>query len=146
MRQRTTLFVLLLFAGLGASQYARGANLTVNCDRKETIHKAVRLLADSNPLGPNTISVSGSCRDNITIQSMDRLTLITRKGASITDRSSGSSMVLNILDSHSIAVQGFTINGGSGGIGCNSASVCYLTGNTVQASLGFGIGVGGGSR
>ena len=92
MRQRAMVFAFFLLVAIGvASQYAQAANLTVNCDKKETIHKAVKLLADSNPQGPNTITVSGSCKDNLLIQSMDRLTLITKNGASITDRSSGSS-------------------------------------------------------
>ena len=118
MRQRTTFLAFCLLAAIGAaSQGAQAANLTVNCDKKETIHKAVKLLADSNPQGPNTITVSGSCRENILIRSMDRLTVITKKGASITDRSSGNSFVVDIEDSHSVTVQGFTFNGGIGGVG-----------------------------
>jgi len=74
---------------------------------------------------------------------MDRLTLITKKGASITDRSNGSLAVVDIEDSHSVTVQGFTIIGGGGGVNCGSASVCYLTGNTIEAG---GVGVRGGSR
>ena len=70
------------------------------------------------------------------IQSMDRLTLITEKGASITDGSGGSLAVVDIEDSHSMTVQGFTINGGNGGVNCGSASVCYLTGNTIQDGVG----------
>jgi hypothetical protein len=146
MRQVTRMLSLILLVAVGeAGQYAQAANLTVNCDRRETIHKAVKLLADSNPQGPNTITVSGSCRENISIQSMDRLTLITKRGASITDRSNGSSGVVAISDSHSVTIQGFTINGGLVGVGCYTASACYLTGNTVQAAV-TGIEVGGGSR
>jgi hypothetical protein len=145
MRQTARILALILLVAGLAGQYARAANLTVNCDRKETIHKAVKLLADSNPQGPNTITVSGSCRDNVLIQSMGRLTLITKKGASITDRSNGSSAVVAILDSQSVTVQGFTINGGFVGIGCYAASVCSLTGNTVEAAV-IGLGVGSGSR
>ena len=144
MRQRASVCAFFLLAAIGAaSQCARAANLTVNCDKKETIHKAVKLLASANPQGPNTITVSGSCRENILIRSMDRLTLITKKGASITDRSNGSLAVVDIEDSHSVTVQGFTINGGAGGVNCGSASVCYLTGNTIEAG---GVGVSGGSR
>jgi hypothetical protein len=144
MRQRATVFAFFLLVAIGAaSQYAQAANLTVNCDRKETIHKAVKLLATTNPQGPNTISVVGSCRENILVRSMDRLTLITKKGASITDRSNGSLAVVDIEDSHSVTVQGFTIIGGGGGVNCGSASVCYLTGNTIEAG---GVGVRGGSR
>ena len=143
MRQRARILALILLVAVGlAAQYARAANLTVNCDRKETIHKAVKLLAGSNPQGPNTITVVGSCRDNIVVQSMDRLTLITKKGASITDRSNGRLAVVDIEDSHSVTLQGFTINGSA--VLCRTASVCYLTGNTIQG--GGGVEVGGGSH
>ncbi len=147
MRPRSMVFTLFLLMGIGAaSQYAQAANLTVNCDKKGAIHKAVKLLASTNPQGPNTISVAGSCRENILIRSMDRLTLITKNGAAITDRSKGSLAVVNIEDSHSVTVQGFTINGGGGGVNCGSASVCYLTGNTIQDGAGIGVEVGNSSR
>ena len=74
------------------------------------------------------------------IQNMDRLTLITNNGASITDRSNGNLAVVNIVDSHSVALQGFTINGGNGGVHVHTASVCYLTGNTIQDGAGTGVG------
>lgn len=147
MRRKSEVFAFFLLLGIGvASQCAQAANLTVNCDKKETIHKAVKLLATANPQGPNTISVAGSCRENILIGSMDRLTLITNKGASITDRSHGSLAVVDIEDSRSVTVQGFTIVGGAGGVKCGSASVCYLTGNTIQEGAGTGVGIRGGSR
>src|SRR5208337_3685448 len=149
MRQSARFFALFLLAAIGAaSQCAQAANLTVNCDNKEKIHKAVKLLADTNPQGPNTVTVLGSCRENIVIQSMDRLTLITKKGASITDRSGGSLPVVDIEDSQRVTLQGFTINGADGGIGilCNTASVCYLTGNTIQGPGHFGVNVVKGSR
>src|SRR6266567_7263649 len=142
MRQRARFLAFFLLVAIGAaSPWARAANLTVNCDKKETIHKAVKLLAVSNPQGPNTITVVGSCNENLVIRSMDRLTLITKTGASITDRSGENSVVVDIEDSHSVTVQGFTINGGSGGILCNTTSVCYLTGNTIQDAAGIGVGV-----
>src|SRR5450759_2602091 len=137
MRQRASVFAFFLLVAIGASSpWAQAANLTVNCDKKEKIHKAVKLLADTNPQGPNTVTVVGSCRENILIKSMDRLTLITRKGASITDRSNGTLAVVDIEDSRSVTVQGFAINGGAQGILCNTASVCYLTGNTIQGPAG----------
>jgi hypothetical protein len=147
MRQRTTVFAFCLLMAIGAaSQYAQAANLSVNCDNHESIHKALRLLALSNPQGPNTVSVSGRCRENILIQSMDRLTLIAKKNASITDRSGGTSEVVDIEDSRSVTVQGFSINGGSGGVLCGTASVCYLTGNTIQAAVAEGVSVLAGSN
>jgi hypothetical protein len=147
MRQSARSLAFFLLVGIAAaSQCAQAANVTVNCDKKETIHKAVKLLANANPQGPNTITVAGSCRENILIQSMDRLTIITKNGASITDHSHGSLAVVDIEDSHSVTVQGFTINGGAQGILCSTASVCYLTGNTIQGPGHFGVNVLRGSR
>src|SRR5947199_7220053 len=91
MRRSARVFVFFLLVTIGAaSQHAQAANLSVNCDKHESIRKALHLLAATNPPGPNTITVSGSCNGNFVIQGMDRLTLITKKGASITDRSNES--------------------------------------------------------
>jgi hypothetical protein len=141
VKQRTTVFAFFLLLVIGAaSQLARAATYNVDCSKHEYIGKALRVLAAANPQGPNTINVSGVCRGNFVIRSMDRLTLITKSGASLTDRSNGSLAVLDIEDSHSVTVKGFAINGV---VQCGAASVCYLTGNTIQAG---GVGVGSGSR
>ena len=147
MRQREKVFAFFVLMAIGAaSQSVQAMNVSVNCDKKGTITKALKLLASANPLGPNKVTVSGGCNENLVIQSMDRLTLTTANGASITDSSGGSLAVVDIEDSHSVTLQGFTINGGSGGVLCNTTSVCYLTGNTIQDGGGTGVGVGGGSR
>ena len=147
MRQRARCFAFFLLVAIGAAgPRAQAANLTVNCDKKETLLKTLRLLAVSNPQGPNTITVSGSCKEDILIQSLDRLTLITNNGASIADSSNGSLPVVDIEDSQKVTVQGFTINGGDRGVVCNTASLCYLTGNTIQGPGHFGVNVLGGSR
>jgi len=147
MKHKAWSFVFFLLTAIGVvGQYAQAANLSVNCDKHDSIREALHLLATVNPQGPNTIAVSGSCKGNFVIQGMDRLLLITRKGASITDRSNGSLAVLDIEDSRSVTVQGFTINGGAQGILCNTASVCYLTGNTIQGPGHFGVNVLKGSR
>src|ERR1700688_1986715 len=101
MKQNAKFFALFLLVAMGAaSRCARAANFNVNCDRHESLHKALRLLAASNPQGPNKITVLGSCKGNFVIRSMDRLTLITRKGASITDRSTGNLAAGGFRDRH----------------------------------------------
>ena len=132
------LFFLLAIA----NQSAHAANLNVNCDNQQTIREALHLLAATNPQGPNTITVLGSCKENVVIQSMDRLTLITKKGASITDRSKAALPVIDIEDSRSVSVQGFTTNGGTTGILCSDFSICRFSGNTVQ-NVVYGIGMDG---
>ena len=147
MRQGARVFAFLLLVAIGStSRCAQASHLTVNCDKKDTIHETLRFLAITNPQGPNTVVVLGNCNENLSIQSMDRLTLISRRGATITDRSNGASAVVDIEDSRGVTLQGFTINGGSTGVTCGSSSVCYLTGNTVQDVLGGGLNVAGGSH
>jgi hypothetical protein len=147
MRQRARILVLFQLVAIGAvCQYARAASLSVNCDKHESISKVLRLLATTNPQGPNTIAIFGSCKGNFVIRSMDRLTLIARKGASITDRSGGTLAVVDIEDSQRVTLQGFTIIGGAQGIQCSTASLCYLTGNTIQDSAVIGLFVDGASH
>jgi hypothetical protein len=147
MRQRARFLAFFLLVAIGAaSQSAQAANLTVNCDKHESIHKVLRLLAKTHPQGPNTITISGNCTANFVIQSMDGLTLISKTGASLTDRSGGTLPVVDIEDSQRVTLQGFAINGGAQGILCSTASLCYLTGNTIQGPGGFGINAIKGSR
>jgi hypothetical protein len=115
MRIAARVFAVCLLLAMGAaSRSAHAGHLTVNCDKKDTIHETLKFLALTNPQGPNTVVVSGNCKENILIQSMDRLTLISKKGATITDHSDGTLAVVDIEDSRSVTVQGFTINGGGG--------------------------------
>lgn len=147
MRPRKTVFAIFLLVAIGAAtRSAEAANLTVNCDKKQTISETLKLLALVHQQGPHTLSVVGGCRENILIQSVDRLTLIAKNGASITDRSGGTLAVVDIEDSHSVTLQGFTINGGSAGVSCGISSVCHLTSNVVQDVLGVGVSVSGGSH
>ncbi len=147
MNSKTTCVLFLFVAIWATSQSAQAANLSVNCDKKDKIHKALKVVAALNPGGPNTINVSGSCKENLVIDGFDRLTLTTKSGASISDHSNGTLPVVFVHDSQSFTLQGFTINGGADGIDCVGASVCYLRSNTIQSSVGQeGVGVGGGSR
>jgi hypothetical protein len=142
MKQRRPVFSFFLLLAIGAAgRYAQAASLSVNCDKHESLSKALSLLTKTNPQGPNKVIVSGACDGNLVIQSMYRLTLVTENGASITDSSGATLPVVDIEDSHSVTLQGFTINGGNSGVLCNTTSVCYLTGNTIQDGGGTGIGV-----
>jgi hypothetical protein len=144
MRQiARALAFFLLMAIVTTGRCTLAANLFVNCDKKETIHEALKFLVAVSPQGPNTVVVTGNCKESLLIQGMDRLTLLTKKGASITDRSNGSSAVVDIADSHSVTLKGFTINGN---VSCGASTICYLTNNTIQDSVGDGLIVNAGSR
>ena len=147
MNRRASVLVCFLLGAIGAAnQHAQAANLHVNCDKHGSISQALSLLAKTNPLGPNRVIVLGGCNENLVIRSMDRLTLVTETGASITDRSEGTLAVVDIEDSQRVTLQGFTIKGGAQGILCSTASLCYLTGNTVQAAVAHGVSVLAGSN
>ncbi len=138
---RSDVLFLTLICAIMLSANVQGANLKVDCGRKgalSTISRALKLL---NPRGPNTLTVSGSCYENVVIQTFDNLTLIAGPGASINDASGGTADVVFIYDSQRITLQNFTINGGSEGMICVSHSLCRFSGNTIQGSAGPGISI-----
>jgi hypothetical protein len=104
----------------------------MNCASKRAIQRAIDILQQGGSEGPNTVLVSGSCKENITIQSMDNLTLTAQNGASITDPSHGNLDVIDIVDSRRVSINGFTINGGAVGVRCGNYSLCRFNSNTIQ--------------
>ena len=133
---------------VAAAATASAETLRVNCGQHTgltSIRAAVKAVQDSYSQGPATILVSGACRENVVIQSIDRLTLTAMKGASITDASGGKLSVVDIEDSRDVAINGFTINAGSGddvyGVVCGDFSTCRLSGNVIQGAGGAGFAV-----
>ena len=126
---------------------AQAATVNVNCNDSDegptnSIGKALKKL---DPEGPNTINVSGSCKENVLIQGFGRLTLNANPGASINDASGGAGNVVDIEDSADVTLQGFTINGGDIGVFCGDSSLCRFRNNTIQNATpsvtGDGVGV-----
>lgn len=129
--------VLLLFVAA-----AQAETLRVNCNSKKGlthISQAINILQDDASHGSSTILVSGTCNENVVIQSLDNLTLTAQGGASINDSSGGNADVIDIGDSRRVSISGFTINGGSNGVVCFDASLCRFSGNTVQGSANYGV-------
>ena len=142
---RASLIVTVLFF---TPMISRADSVTVGCPggspgQFQSITAALRQL---DPRGPNTITISGACTENITISSFDRLSLIGQGSASITDNSGGTAGVITVADSQRISIQGLTINGGSAGILCVDHSLCRFSGNTIQDSKGSGVVVTSGSH
>jgi hypothetical protein len=119
---------------------AQALNFNVDCRLSGhlTINGAVAKIAARNPLGPNTITVTGNCHENVVVSSLDNLTLqASPLGATITDASHGTLDTLVVVDSGRFALNGFTINGS---VNCVNNAVCRLTGNTIQNSqVGYGL-------
>jgi hypothetical protein len=115
-------------------------DIMVNCSLPGAPASSIQAaLAKLDPTRVNTIRVSGTCNENVTVQSFENLTLIASPGASINDSSGGNLDVLDVADTHEFALQGFAINGGALGVACFDYSVCRFTGNTIQGSAGDGV-------
>lgn len=108
-----------------------------------TISAAVAAIAKkaaAKAIPPSSITVTGNCVENVTISSLDNLTLqASAAGASITDASNGGLDTVAIGDANRFALNGFTINGS---VDCFDSSVCRLNRNTIQNSqTGYGLRV-----
>jgi len=136
---------LIVIAVLVLGLTAHAIDLNVYCGQKRfpnSINAALKLL---NPEGPNTLTVFGTCNENVLIAGFNRLTLRTTKGATINDASGGTDVTVYI-DTSTVALQGLTINGGVVGVNCYNLSVCRFDGNTVQGASVAGIQFGSQSR
>ena len=124
---------------------AHAANLSVDCrpgaKGLTTIGAAIAEIAANSvkkALPPTTITVTGPCVENVSIGSLDNITLqASPAGASISDASNGTLDTVAVGDSNRFALNGFTINGS---VDCFDNAVCRLFGNTIQNSeIGYGL-------
>ena len=132
----------LLFVAVLSPALANATNAHVNCNIPGPAGKIMHTLKLLDPAGPNTITVSGTCKENLFIQGYDRLSLIAKPGAVIKDASGGVQWAeIYVTDSQRILIHGFTISGGNAGIACNDASLCRLSGNTIEGTLQRGVDI-----
>lgn len=151
MLGKTLRFAAALLTLCGSSAMAAGATATtfhVNCGGKTgftSIGAALKALQSVPIPVPVTIVVSGACKENVVIQSQDRLTLQAIDGASVSDASGGQQDVIGIFDSRDVSIIGFTVNAspdGGNGISCGDWSSCRFSKNVVQgAASGAGLSV-----
>jgi hypothetical protein len=137
-----------LMATLLLTLTAQAGNLAVDCrpggKGLTTIGAAIAQIAAESvkkALPPTTITVTGTCVENVSITNLDNITLqASPAGATITDASNGNLDTVAVADSNRFALNGFTINGS---VDCFDDSVCRLFGNTIQNSqTGYGLRAG----
>ena len=123
---------------------ATAAPIRVDCDKGRSISATLAGLVRSGHTRNVTISVTGTCKENIVIAAFDHLVLQGGSDiATIQDASKGTAPVVSIVSSFDVTLQGFTINGGAEGVNCGLSSVCTLTLNTIQQSIGpAGVRIG----
>src|SRR5215472_13591907 len=104
LKAHITFAVALCLALLLTTTGAHAAGVNVNCDRGDTIQGALKQLT---PAGPNRVNVSGTCKENVKINALDRLLLIADPSATILDPSGGVNDAIDIFGSRDVKVQGF---------------------------------------
>jgi hypothetical protein len=133
-----TLFLSLL-PGMG-----RAANVQVVCPGGgpgvfSSINAALSTL---DPHGPNTITVSGTCVENIFILQHERLTIQAALGQTVTiNAADPSGIVLQTLESTGILISGLVFQGGSTGVFLNQGSNVTIVNCTMQRNSGDGLGM-----
>jgi len=131
MRKRTVLLCAVSFL-TAVSAFAAPSVKTVNCNQGKKIQDAIDSVTYDKAF---TIEVTGACIENIAVRdySGPALTITTTNGASITDASGGTTPVAVLLNSRSVSLNGFTINGAAGVL-LNTCTGCNVTKNTVNVT------------
>jgi len=119
------------------------APILVDCSKGGSINGTLTSLMQSGNTRGITISVTGTCKENIVIGGFDHLVLQgtpsgTHQGATLQDASNGVAAVVTVFSSYDVILQGFTINGGATGVNCVGDSYCTLNFNTIQQSAAAG--------
>ncbi len=135
------LFFLACIMGFLPSLPCSATDVTVDCSRNQTITAALNSL---DLIGPNSITVSGVCHENVTIAQRDRLTLQSVAGhvATIENAATPAGITLLVAGSHNITLSGLNVQGGAIALYVTSASGAVLLQNSaVQNSLGDGLDI-----
>ena len=130
---------LLLLALPGTS---RGANVQVVCPggapgAYASINAALSAL---DPHGPNSITVSGTCVENIFIDKFERLFIQSAPGQTATITAADpSGIVLQTFQSTGILLSGLAFQGGSTGVLLNQGSNVTIVNCTMQQNSADGL-------
>ena len=138
MRKRFLLAaVVLLFPTT-----VRAASVTVDCSGVTpgaftTISAALGTLDN---IGPHTITVTGTCVENVFLGQRDRLTIQAPGGQTATvSAANRNGPVFNVAGSHNIFLRRLVISGGSDGIGVGGGSLVTIEGTVIENNTGRGL-------
>jgi hypothetical protein len=119
----------------------RAATVTVDCDRGETIGRALARISWLNRLQANTVNVRGTCVESVEIRNFERLT-VAGVGAAAIRGPSDATPELSIANSQDVIVRDLTI-GSAGGTSLQIANCqdCEVRGSTIEGlALLYGSG------
>src|SRR5215467_11696723 len=121
------------------SSLAFAAGATVDCTGATpgAFTSITAALASLPATGPNSISVTGTCHENVVIFNRTDLTIFGNPSATVMPGNANGHL-LAIFASQRVGIQNITFDGGRGAI-VNDNSRVDLTSVTIQNSLGIGL-------
>jgi hypothetical protein len=135
--------LLLAVASFLLPTIARAANATVDCSGT-TPGAFTSITAALNALdleGPNNITVTGTCTENVSIDRRQRLIIQAAPGQTPTiNAADPSGIVLQTFASH-VGLFGLVLQGGQNGLLVNEASDVDMQGCTIQNNSSDGVHV-----
>jgi hypothetical protein len=131
--------IAILIFGLFLVPTAQSARVHVNCNGPSASMRTIQsALAHLPPVGPNTVLVSGTCVEKLSIRGFDRLTIQGNPSATIDGGDDPNADTLDIFESHEVTLKDITISGGGLTVQCALQSLCRFHHVTIQNSLGLG--------
>lgn len=115
----------------------------VDCSKGDSINDALKKLSRS---GPNVLTVTGTCAEDIVIDGFDDLTLVAAPGAALNPASPTSKTILLVNSSRRVVVDGFAITIPATPPGTPLTWVAELNGSVGCVLKNLAVTGGGGIR
>ena len=140
------LFTCMAFAALLLSKPAFATSVNVDCSGHDpqAFHSINDALSSLDLVGPHSITVKGTCHENVALNQRDRLTIQATAGqfATIENAANPAAITLLLLGSHNITLDHLIIQGGSAALYVTGSSSANLMQNCiVQGSSGDGLDI-----
>jgi hypothetical protein len=140
------ILVLNLGILLPLSGVATAATVRVECSNaKAKIKTIAGGLAQLSLSGPNTLLVSGTCNENVTIDSYELLKIEGNPTATIKGGTDINFDAVTITNARAVELVNLTVEGGGAGVVCGLDSSCRLTSVTARNALSVGAYCGNSS-
>lgn len=147
LRVRALTVLVLVLAGIASAQ----TNVDVDCSgsNPQAFHSINAALNTLNLVGPNTITVTGTCQENVALIERDRLTIQAAAGhvAAIQNAANPAGITLYVAGSHNIVLDSLVIQGGAPALYISDSSSATVVQNcTVENSVADGFDIDGESE
>jgi hypothetical protein len=128
--------LLVLPALLGAGT-TEAATVNVDCAAGQSLQGAINTL---DVVGPHTINVTGTCKENILIDQRDRLTIQGPAGGTATlSGATSTAHVVSVFRSHAIVLRRLVITGGARGVFLRHGSELRIEGSRIEYNTDTGL-------